>query len=110
MAHPETKHCIPCSGAAKALTDEELKEHLKDIPGWSVVSENGIPRLVKSFTFNDFVAAMEFTRRIGELAESEGHHPAILTEWGRVTVSWWTHAIRGLHMNDIVMAARTDRL
>ncbi|HSE95394.1 MAG TPA: 4a-hydroxytetrahydrobiopterin dehydratase, partial [Methylomirabilota bacterium] len=60
--------------------------------------------------FPTFVAALDFTNRVGALAEAEGHHPALLTEWGRVTVSWWTHAIRGLHRNDFVMAAKTDRL
>ena len=56
----------------------------------------------------DFAQALELTNRIGALAEAEKHHPAILTEWGKVTVSWWTHKIRGLHRNDVIMAAKTD--
>ena len=61
-------------------------------------------------TFPVFASALAFTNQVGALAEAEGHHPAILTEWGRVTVSWWTHAIRGLHRNDFIMAAKTDAL
>ena len=67
-------------------------------------------RLERAFTFSDFAAALAFTNRVGAAAEAEGHHPALLTEWGRVTVTWWTHAIRGLHRNDFVMAAKTDAL
>jgi 4a-hydroxytetrahydrobiopterin dehydratase len=56
------------------------------------------------------VEALDFTNRVGELAEQQGHHPAIITEWGKVTVTWWTHKIKGLHRNDFIMAAKTDRL
>jgi 4a-hydroxytetrahydrobiopterin dehydratase len=80
------------------------------VPDWSLVERDGIPRLERVFRFGDFAAALAFTDRVGALAEEEGHHPAILTEWGRVTVTWWTHKIRNLHVNDFVMAARTDRL
>ena len=67
-------------------------------------------RLVRTFRVRTFADALALTQRVGELAESEGHHPAILTEWGKVTVSWWTHKIRGLHRNDFIMAAKTDAL
>ena len=62
------------------------------------------------FRFSNFAEALTFTDKVGELAETEGHHPAILTEWGRVTVTWWTHKIRGLHRNDFIMAAKTDQI
>jgi 4a-hydroxytetrahydrobiopterin dehydratase len=110
MTNLESKHCVPCSGAAVPLSDEELKNHRASIPGWNVAEEGGVKRLVKAFTFNDFKEAIEFTNKVGQLAEAEGHHPAILTEWGKVTVSWWTHAIGGLHLNDLIMASKTDRL
>ena len=77
---------------------------------WQVVAEAGINRLVRIFKFKNFREALAFTNGVGELAEAAGHHPAILTEWGRVTVSWWTHKIKGLHKNDFIMAARTDNL
>ena len=62
------------------------------------------------FLFDDFIQAVDFTNKVAELAESEGHHPAILLEWGKVTVQWWTHKIHGLHRTDLIMAAKTDEL
>ena len=70
----------------------------------------GEKRLVRTFELDDFASALELTNAIGEIAEEQGHHPLIELTWGKVTVSWWTHAIRGLHENDFVMAARTDRI
>ena len=77
---------------------------------WRIVEQGSIPRLMRVFTFPDFASALDFTNRVGALAEQEGHHPALLTEWGKVAVSWWTHAIGGLHRNDFILAARTDTL
>ena len=68
----------------------------------------GKTHLQRSYKFADFKSALAFTNRVGEEAEKAGHHPALLTEWGKVTVTWWTHAINGLHRNDFVMAAKTD--
>lgn len=71
---------------------------------------DGVERLERQFRFANFANALEFTIRVGAIAEAEDHHPAILTEWGRVTVGWWTHVVGGLHRNDFIMAAQTDRL
>ena len=79
------------------------------VPQWNLLSED-VPKLQRVFRFKNFARAIAFTNRIGELAESAGHHPAILTEWGKVTVTWWTHAIHGLHRNDFIMAAKTNAL
>ena len=65
---------------------------------------------MKAQKFKNFVQALAFTHRVGELAEEQDHHPALLTEWGKVTVTWWTHAVKGLHRNDFIMAAKTDEL
>ena len=102
--------CEACRAGAPTVTDAERDELLPQIPQWTVVEREGIQRLERVFTFPDFAGALQFTNRVGEIAEQEGHHPALLTEWGRVTVTWWTHKIRGLHRNDFVMAAKTDRL
>jgi 4a-hydroxytetrahydrobiopterin dehydratase len=75
-----------------------------------VLERQGIKRLERTFRFDNFAQALAFTDRVGEQAEEEGHHPALLTEWGKVTVTWWTHKIKGLHQNDFIMAARTDGL
>jgi 4a-hydroxytetrahydrobiopterin dehydratase len=83
---------------------------MQHLPDWQIRNQDGVDQLTRAFVFKNFSQALEFTNRVGELAEAEGHHPAILTEWGRVTVSWWTHKIGGLHRNDFIMAAKTDRL
>ena len=70
----------------------------------------GIRRLERVFRFRNFAEALSFTNQVGDLAEEEGHHPAILTEWGQVTVTLWTHKIRGLHRNDFILAAKIDAL
>ncbi len=69
---------------------------------------DGIKRLERAFRFKNFAEAVAFTNRFAKTAEEEGHHPAILTEWGKVTVTWWTHKIRGLHQNDFIVAAKTE--
>ena len=104
------QRCEACRRGAPTATAEERTEYLPQIPEWRIVEREGIERLERVFAFGNFADALEFTNRVGELAEAEAHHPALLTEWGRVTVTWWTHKIRGLHRNDFVMAARTDRL
>ena len=71
---------------------------------------DGVKRLERTFKFLDFARALELTESVGEVAEGEGHHPRITLEWGRVAVEWWTHKIRGLHRNDFVMAAKTDKI
>ena len=108
MTDLSTGRCEPCRRGAPTVTDAEAAELLAQIPKWTIVERDGIRRLERVFGFPTFVSALAFTLRIGEIAEEEGHHPALLTEWGRVTVTWWTHKIRGLHRNDFVMAAKTD--
>jgi 4a-hydroxytetrahydrobiopterin dehydratase len=102
--------CVACQRGAPKVTDDEMRELLPQVPEWRVEVKDDIPRLVRTFTFPDFAQALDYTNRVGAIAEQEEHHPAILTEWGKVTVSWWTHKIRGLHRNDFIMAAKTDEL
>jgi len=102
--------CLSCRSDAPKITDSEMAGLIAQIPQWQVVERQGIRRLERAFRFANFADALAFTIRVGALAESEAHHPAILTEWGRATVTWWTHAIRGLHRNDFIMAAKTDAL
>jgi len=102
--------CVACRGGEPTVTAEEMAEYQPQVPEWKVVERDGIPRLERVFKFKNFGQALAFTNRIGELAEAEDHHPALLTEWGRATVTWWTHKIKGLHRNDFIMAAKTDQL
>jgi 4a-hydroxytetrahydrobiopterin dehydratase len=102
--------CEPCRGDVPRLTDQEIAKLHGQLPQWRVVELQGIKRLERTFGFKDFREALDFTNRVGDLAEQQGHHPLIVTQWGEVTVTWWTHAIKGLQRNDFIMAAKTDEL
>jgi len=102
--------CIACRRGEPTVTDAEIARFHPQIPDWEVVEAAGVQRLTRVFTFDDFGRALAFTNRVGALAEREAHHPALLTEWGSTTVTWWTHKIKGLHQNDLIMAAKTDEL
>lgn len=102
--------CEVCRAGAPPLTEGAIAELRKQVPLWHIVEECGTQRIEREFQFADFVSAMAFTDRVGELAERNGHHPALLTEWGKVTVQWWTHKVCGLHMNDFIMASKTNLL
>ncbi|WP_026289897.1 4a-hydroxytetrahydrobiopterin dehydratase [Thioalkalivibrio sulfidiphilus] len=110
MAGLTAETCEACRVGAPTVTEEEMQILGKEVPEWKVVEVDGVKQLERQFKFDNFVDALAFTNRVGELAESAGHHPAILTEWGKVTVNWWSHKIRGLHRNDYIMAAKTDAL
>lgn len=102
--------CSACRGDEPPLTDAEIEDMRPQVPEWDLVERDGVKRLERQFEFQNFAQALAFTNRVGGAAEEEGHHPAIMTEWGRVTVTWWTHKIGGLHQNDFIMAAKTDEL
>jgi len=102
--------CVACREGEPTVSDAEIERFRAQVPEWKVVEREGIKRLERTFKFKDFVQALVFTNKVGNLAEAEEHHPALLTEWGRVTVTWWTHKIKGLHRNDFIMAAKTDEL
>ena len=108
MADLAAETCVPCRGGEPTLDENEIEALLPEVTGWRVAERDGVKRLEREFRFADFASALRFTGGGGERAEQAGHHPALLTEGGRVTVAWWTHAIGGLHRNDFVMAARTD--
>lgn len=110
MSELSNEKCEACRADAPVVTAVEMNELLPQIPEWRITEEFGIKRLIRTYKFKNFVEALSFTNKVGELAEEAGHHPALLTEWGKVTVSWWTHKIRGLHRNDFIMASRTDAL
>jgi 4a-hydroxytetrahydrobiopterin dehydratase len=101
-----TKRCVPCEGGVPPLTEEEQRALLPQVPGWKVIDG----KLVKSFVFDTFPAAIDFVRRMADLAEEEGHHPDFCVHYRKVEVSLWTHAIGGLSENDFVLAAKIDPL
>ncbi|CBL45654.1 pterin-4-alpha-carbinolamine dehydratase [gamma proteobacterium HdN1] len=100
--------CEACRADAPKVSEQELAELMHQIPDWQPIVVEGVMQLRREFAFRNFVDALAFTNQVGALAEEVGHHPALLTEWGKVTVRWWTHKIRGLHRTDFVLAARTD--
>lgn len=108
MSNLNQQYCEPCRVGAPKVTDAEREQLLSQLNGWEIVDKKGVLQLLKAYDFPDFMQALAFTQKVAELAEQEGHHPALLTEWGKVTVRWWTHKIQGLHHNDFIMAAKTD--
>lgn len=95
---------------ATALSNAEIAELSRALVDWNVVQVGSVPQLSRAYRCKNFAEALQLTNQIGALAEAEDHHPALLLEWGKVTVSWWTHSVGGLHLNDFIMAARCDQL
>ena len=110
MASLTAEKCVACRAGAPQVSAAEIAELQPQIPDWNLEERQGIPQLERIYKFRNFAQALAFTNAVGDLAEEEGHHPALLTEWGRVAVTWWTHKIKGLHRNDFIMAAKTDAL
>jgi len=99
--------CVPCRRGSSPLSPAAADAYHESVPEWTL----DFPRLRRRFRLVDFAAALAWVNRVGELAESEGHHPDFhLTDWNRVELVLWTHAIGGLHRNDFIMAAKTDEL
>lgn len=102
--------CEACHADAPKVTDEELQTFMSQLPDWVPEVRDNVMMLEREFKFKNYKLAWEFANKVSTLAEEEFHHPAILLEWGKVTVTWWTHAIGGLHKNDFICAAKTDAL
>jgi len=103
-------HCSPIKADTPRLDEGEVSQLIAKLPGWRIIDQEGELRLVKTFKFKGFTEAILFTDQVAQAANEEDHHPTILTEWGKVTVTWWTHSIKGLHLNDFIMAAKTEGL
>lgn len=110
MNNLTSKTCEACKIGAPLASQAEIDEFMPQLQGWEQIEIDGIQRLTKTFNFDNFEDALAFTNKVGALCEQEDHHPAILTEWGKVSVTWWSHKIKGLHVNDFIMAAKTDAL
>ena len=105
-----TSNCEACRVDAPKVTEEELKELKPLIPAWEIIEINKLKKLLCSFAFSSYEESVSFANKIADLAEKEDHHPEILIEWGKVTVTWWSHKINGLHRNDFIAAAKTDQI
>jgi 4a-hydroxytetrahydrobiopterin dehydratase len=108
MAALAEKECVACKGGVPPLKGEELARLAGELDGgWQVVNEHHLER---EYKFKNFREALDFTNKVGELAEAQGHHPDIYLAWGKVKLTMWTHKIDGLTESDFVFAAKTDRL
>ena len=105
-----SERCEACHKDSPQVPPEDEQALLVAIPEWTLMEVKGVKRLRRVIRVESWRPAMALTNRIADLADETDHHPRLVTEWGRVTVDWWTHAIRGLHRNDFVMAARVDAL
>ena len=103
-------HCSPIGAKTPRLNDHDVNQLKAKLSGWITYEKGSEPRLEKYYEFEDFRKALAFTNQVAQVANEEDHHPALLTEWGKVTVTWWTHKIKGLHQNDFIMAAKTEQL
>lgn len=110
MSNLREMKCVACRAGEPTVTDAEINALRPQIPDWQIREVDGMKRLERVFKFKNFAQALEFTNKVGAIAEQEDHHPMIITEWGKVTIDWWTHKIGGLHKNDFIMAARVDEL
>ena len=92
------------------MPGEDIARYLTELDGWQLEIVDDVTRIFKRYAFPNFAQALQFTNGVGALAEMENHHPRITTEWGQVRVDWWTHTVKGLHINDFILAARVDDL
>jgi len=104
------ERCVACHVDSPRVTPDEEASLLAEIPDWTLLDIDGVHRLERTFRIPGWRDPLAFTVAVGELADEEDHHPLIVTDWGKVTITWWTRAIRGLHRNDFIMAAKTDEL
>ena len=105
-----TSSCEACRADDPVLENKEIQELLSQIPSWRVFEEDDTKKIICSFIFLNYDDSRNFLNQVADLAVEEDHHPEIILEWGKVTVTWWSHKIKGLHNNDFICASKTDAL
>ena len=103
------KKCEACTIDAPLVNLVDYPDLLKELEDWSIVEES-INKLVKTYNFANYADSVSFTNKIADLADSEDHHPKIVLEWHSVKLEWWSHKIKGLHLNDFICAAKSDKI
>jgi 4a-hydroxytetrahydrobiopterin dehydratase len=101
--------CEACRIDAPIVSDDEASLLIKEIEGWNLIND-GVKKLKKEFSFSNYSDSVDFSNKVAGIAEQEDHHPQIILEWGKVTVIWWSHKIKGLHRNDFICAAKTNNI
>ena len=101
--------CSACEIGAPLVTHDQQLELLNELDGW-IIDSTDISKLIKEFKLNNYEQSIRFANLIATLAESQDHHPKITLEWGSVSLEWWSHNIKGLHINDFICAAKSDEI
>ena len=109
MSDLASNTCEACRIDAPMVSDDEALILIKEIEGWDLI-DDGVKKLKKEFSFSNYSDSVDFSHKVADMAEQEDHHPQIILEWGKVTVIWWSHKIKGLHKNDFICAAKTNNL
>ena len=104
-----TSSCEACRIDAPIVSDDEASLLIKEIEGWDLINED-VKKLKKEFSFSNYSESVNFSNKVADMADQEDHHPQIILEWGKVTVIWWSHKIKGLHKNDFICAAKTNNI
>tara|TARA_B100000530_G_C15600859_1_gene346344 strand:- start:138 stop:482 length:345 start_codon:yes stop_codon:yes gene_type:complete len=111
MSDLHTKKCVPCEGGIPNFDIKEIHKYLKMVDGWEVkADQDKIYYIIKNFKFKNFLESQRFINKVGEIAEQEGHHPDIWFGWGYAKIKIFTHAIKGLHESDFILAAKVDKI
>lgn len=110
MENLAQEQCVPCTGDVPALTDDQINDLHMTTPMWKVTEADGVKRLRRTFDFDNYLDGVEFASRVGKAANDQDHHPTITIRYKKVDVEWYTHAVKGLHRNDFVMAAKSDEM
>ena len=109
MSDLASSTCEACRIDAPTLSNDEALVLIMEIEGWDLIND-GATKLKKEFSFSNYRGSVDFLNKVAEMANKEDHHPQITLEWGKVTIIWWSHKIKGLHKNDFICAAKTDNL
>ena len=110
MVDYTAKICEACSADASEATNKEIEEFLQKHQEWFISTDVDFPQLQRIYIFKNFSKAQVFANLVGDLAEKEGHHPTILLEYGKVTIRWWSHKIRSIHINDFILSSKTEKI
>lgn len=102
--------CEACHSGSPKLSNEEIKHLHAHVPDWEIAEVEGVPRLTRTFRIKGWQEPVAFVAAVARVADENDHHPRITLDWGSVQIEWWTHAIKGLHQNDFIMAAKTDKI
>ena len=102
------RKCEACRPDAPKVTTSEIEQYLPTLPEWKLIQEDGIDKLTRCYALSKYAESLSLVNAIAELSELEGHHPIMIVEFRQVTVTWWSHKMKGLHVNDFIMAAKCD--